>query len=112
MSERGDRIIKALQNVVDFTNGDTTKCIVRKRKTEAQPIKEYTQNDIKALRNGNNISQRLFAEIMGVTPQAVEAWEAGKRKPTGTAKRLFQIMEQNPDLVESILIREEVQPRV
>ena len=105
MSERGTRLIEALQNVIDFQNGDTSKCIVRKRKSHAKPLKEYTQEEIKAVRSKNNISQRLFAEILGVTPQAVEAWEAGKRKPTGTAVRLFQLIEHDNSIIDALLIK-------
>ena len=105
MSRNGEALVKSLQNVIDFQNGDTKKCIVRKRKIEVQPLKEYTHEEIKALRNEQQVSQVIFAEIMGVTPQAVEAWEAGKRKPTGTAKRLIQLIEQNPNIIDNMLVK-------
>ena len=105
MSRNGEALIKSLQNVIDFENGDSDKCIVRRRKIDVRPLKEYTQEEIKALRNGRQVSQVIFAEIMGVTPQAVEAWESGKRKPTGTAKRLIQLIEQDPNIIDNLLIK-------
>ena len=57
------------------------------------------------IRNQNNISQRLFAEILGETPQALESWEAGKRKPTGTAIRLFQLIERDNSIIDELLIK-------
>jgi len=106
MSERGERIIKSLQSVIDFQNGDKTKCRVRTYKApDIEPIQEFTKEEIKEIRQKVDLPQTRFAELLGVSPRSVEAWEAGTRKPTGTAKRLFQMIDKNPNALDSIIRR-------
>jgi len=49
------------------------------------------------------LPQRYFAELLGVTLKSVEAWESGKRQPTGTAKRLFQLIEKEPSIINVVI---------
>jgi len=107
MSVRGERIIKSLQQAIDFQNGDKTKCRVKMvEKPELEPLAEYPKEKIREIRQKNNFTQKYFAELLGVSSKSVEAWEEGKRKPTGTAIRLFQLMELNPDMVNNALIKQ------
>ncbi len=104
-----DSLKRGLQNIIDYQNGDVSKCVVRsgaRQTKKAVPVKEYSKEEIKALRNGNHLSQRFFAEIMGVTPQTVEAWEAGKSKPSGTASRLFQLIEHDKNVLEEMILQQ------
>lgn len=43
----------------------------------------WTPEGIKALRTSLGLTQRQFAERLGVHPMAVHYWETGKRSPTG-----------------------------
>ena len=92
MSEQFESIKRGLEQIIAFENGDTSvKCRVRTVTIpDVEPIVEYSKEKIKELRQKNNFTQKTFADVLGVTPKAVEAWEAGKRKPSGTANRLFQ----------------------
>jgi putative transcriptional regulator len=106
MSERGERIIKSLQNIIDFQNGDKTKCRVRVVNVpEIEPLIEFSKEKIKEIRLKNNFTQEHFSEVLGVTKKSVEAWETGKRKPTGTAKRLFQLIEKDPAVINYMVRR-------
>ena len=92
MSERGESILKGLRDIVDFQNGDKTKCRVRVvTAPDIEPLAEFPKEKIREIRFKNDFTQEHFAELMGVTKKSVEAWEAGTRRPTGTAKRLFQL---------------------
>ena len=104
MSKRGERVITSLQSVIDFQNGDTSKCRIRTVKTyNIEPIQEFSKEEIKAIRYKTNLPQTGFAELLGVSSRSVEAWEAGTRKPTGTAKRLFQLIEKDPNIISAII---------
>jgi len=106
MSERGEKIIKSLQNIIDFQNGDKTKCRIRVvRAPEIEPLEEFPKEKIREIRFKNDFTQEHFAEFLGVTKKSVEAWEAGTRKPTGTAKRLFQLIEKDPNIINSMVRR-------
>ena len=70
------------------------------------PIKKYTSQEIKALREKNKFTQVYFGELLGVSLKTVQAWEAGTSKPNGTALRIFQILEQNPHALDKYILVE------
>ena len=99
-----ESIMEGLQQAIDFKNGDTSKGRVRLVEVpNIEPVTEYSKEKIKEIRQRINLPQKYFAELVGVTPKAVEAWETGTRKPTGTAKRLFQLMENDPNIMNSLI---------
>ena len=109
MSEqsRGERVIESLKQIIDFENGDTSKGRVHiVEKPAIEPVADYSKDQIREIRRKNNFTQKTFAEFIGVTPKAIEAWEAGTRKPTGTVRRLFQIMEKDLDVISDMIIRQ------
>jgi DNA-binding transcriptional regulator YiaG len=57
---------------------------------------------IKRLRTSLGKTQDVFAQLVGTTKKAVESWESGTRKPSGSALRLFQILEKNVHVVEDV----------
>jgi len=106
MSEMGESIIRGLQDIIDFQNGDKSKGRVKIVKMrDIEPIEEYSKEKIKEFRQEKQFTQKDFAELFGVSKKTIEAWEMGTRKPTGTAKRLFQIMEKEPTVM-NIIVRQ------
>lgn len=61
------------------------------------PVKKYSNIQIKRIRNDANMTQRVFANYMGVSPKTVEAWEIGRNKPTGPACRLLSLLEKEKE---------------
>lgn len=58
---------------------------------------KMSKKQIKELReNILNVSQPVFALILGVSPAAVKAWEQGLKQPSGTARRLMQLFKKDP----------------
>ena len=55
------------------------------------PVKKYTNEEIRAIRNKSGMTQTVFANYMGVSKKTVEAWETGRTHPTGPAYRLLDI---------------------
>jgi putative transcriptional regulator len=74
---------------------------------EIEPPPEYSKVDIKEIREGFNVSQPVFAEIIGCSPSAVKAWEQGLKHPSMAARRLLQIISVNQEVVDSILKKKE-----
>jgi putative transcriptional regulator len=55
------------------------------------------RRDIRRLRTQTlGVSQAVFARLLGVSPKLVEAWEAGRNVPAGPVRRLFEIIERDP----------------
>lgn len=60
------------------------------------PIEEFTANEIKDIRKNAGMTQVLFAKYLGVSVKTVEAWEAGRNQPNGTACRMLSITKKDP----------------
>ena len=99
-----ESIMEALQQAVDFKNGDMSKGRIKVVKTvSVSPINEYSREKTREIRQQVNLPQKHFAALLGVSIKSVEAWESGKRQPTGSAKRLFQLIENDPSIVNTII---------
>ena len=57
-----------------------------------EPVKRYTNEEIRAIRNDAHMTQNVFADYMGVSKKTVEAWECGRIHPSGSACRLMYIL--------------------
>ena len=42
------------------------------------------------------MTQVLFAKYLGVSLKTIEAWEAGRNQPNGTACRMLSITKKDP----------------
>ncbi|WP_262423120.1 helix-turn-helix domain-containing protein [Brevundimonas denitrificans] len=51
--------------------------------------------DIKRLRESNNVSQPVFARYLNTSESTVEKWESGAKKPSGAALKLLSIVQKH-----------------
>lgn len=49
-----------------------------------------------------HMTQKAFAEVLGVSRRTVEAWESGKSTPTPTAKKLMYLIGEDHSLVQKL----------
>ena len=68
---------------------------------EIKPSREFqlSNNQIRDIRLKVNLSQQKFAELIGISVATLKNWEQGRRKPTGPANILLQIVEKNPSIL-------------
>jgi putative transcriptional regulator len=66
------------------------------------PVKQYTPEEVRALRTRLHMSQGEFAVLVNVTVATVASWEQGRRPPSAAAARLLQIVD-NPDAFSRIV---------
>jgi putative transcriptional regulator len=59
----------------------------------------FAPAEIKKLRESNNVSQPVFARYLNTSESTVEKWEAGKKKPSGTALKLLAVVQKHGLLV-------------
>ncbi|TCU14650.1 helix-turn-helix domain-containing protein [Rhizobium sullae] len=57
------------------------------------PLRDYTPEEIKKIRNANKVSQAVFAQFINVKKFTVAAWEQGK-KPSRTAIKILGLVER------------------
>ena len=99
-----ESLVESLNQAIDYKKGNKKLARVRvATKPDIEPIEDFPKEKIKEIRYATNLPQKHFAELIGVTQRAVEAWESGTRKPTGSAKRLFQIIEKDPGVINYII---------
>lgn len=65
------------------------------------PIEEFTASEIKEIRKNAGMTQVLFAKYLGVSLKTIEAWEAGRNQPNGTACRMLSITKKDPQFPKS-----------
>jgi putative transcriptional regulator len=58
------------------------------------PLRDYTADDIRKIRNESKVSQAVFAKYLNVKKITVAAWEQGTKKPSGTAVKILDIVER------------------
>lgn len=64
-----------------------------------KPTPIFNAIEIRDIRLRLHLSQLSFAELLGVSVKAVEAWEAGRNQPGGPALRLMDLFVRHPDLI-------------
>jgi len=106
MSGLFESIKQGLNEALEYERGNLTN--VRVDKVTVAPIHMYNANEVKAIRTQHSMTQKLFAEAMGVSVKTVEAWEAGTNKPSGVANRMLELLNRDNTLFErySIVARQ------
>lgn len=61
-----------------------------------QPVSHYDAEEIRDIRLRTGLTQAAFAAFMGVSVKTVEAWEAGRNQPIGSACRLLYLTKSDP----------------
>jgi putative transcriptional regulator len=54
---------------------------------------------IRSIRARLNVSQPVFAELLYVARDTAAKWEQGVRKPSGSALRLLELIEKQPEIL-------------
>lgn len=58
-------------------------------------VHEFTAEQVRALRQENNLSQPVFARFLNVSDKLVKKWERGESKPRGAALKRLSLVEKN-----------------
>ena len=66
------------------------------------PIKPLGPQDITALRHKLNVSQAVFAGLLNVPKVTAISWEKGRRRPTGAALRLLDLIRKKPHILQEV----------
>lgn len=83
------RRMAALDTVIGPADGE-------KDDLEVASPADYDATDIQKLRSELGVSQSVFAELIGVSKVLIESWEQGVRTPSSLARRLLEIVSDDP----------------
>ena len=70
-----------------------------------------TNKFVKELRQKLNMTQTVFAEILGVTKKTIEKWEQGKNPVKGCSARLLYALNENPELINMFYLFDIIEPK-
>lgn len=88
-------IMDGLQEALAYSKGKAAaETFVRKRSLPSVNVAE--------IRTSLGMTQKVFAELLGVSRRTVEAWESGKSTPTPTAKKLMFLIGEDHSLVQKL----------
>jgi putative transcriptional regulator len=68
---------------------------------KAKPSREFNFDnpDVKAIRNQYGLTQRKFAELLGISLSTLRNWEQGRRTPEGPARVLLSVASKHPEAI-------------
>ena len=69
---------------------------LRNLEVEAMPPKK-----IRALREGAQVSQAVFAAVLNTSVSTIQKWEIGEKKPSGPSLKLLSLIERKG--IEAVL---------
>ncbi len=99
----GDLLVQSARDALAYVRGEQTGARVRMRAAAEPaltmaPPEPYDADRIHRLRVRLGLTQRHFADALNVSDKTVKAWEQGVNVPSGSALRLLQIAEMQPDV--------------
>ncbi len=103
MSKAYDSIMRGLKEIEAHQKG---KVRLRTTVLMVEPTPEYDAKAVKRVRQRLKLPQRAFAKLCGVSIKTVEAWESGRNVPNGSARRLFELIEKDQEILtrEGVLV--------
>jgi len=96
MSKIGQDILTGLKEALAHSRGEE----VPGMRVHHVQIAEV---DTKAIRKKLRLTQEQMALALGTSPSGYRKWEQGQRQPSGAARTLLRIMEQEPEAVLRVL---------
>ncbi|MGA2977664.1 MAG: helix-turn-helix domain-containing protein [Spirochaetia bacterium] len=103
MAKAYESIIRGLGEIEAHKKG---KIKLRTTVLIIEPTPRYDAKAVKRIRQSLKLPQRAFARLCGVSQKTVEAWESGRNVPNGSARRLFELIEKDQEILtrEGVLV--------
>jgi putative transcriptional regulator len=94
MTRKSDILSMTLDLATDLHKvGAMDKITLREIEELAVPkVRKFGADEIRQIREKNLVSQPVFASYMNVGKSTVAQWEQGKKKPSGSAARLLDVI--------------------
>ena len=107
MSEFFDEIMYSIDETIEASKKDRLKETII-----IKPVKKYNAEGVKQIRQSLNMTQAVFAGMMGVSQKTVEAWESGRNVPMGPASRFLDLLMENKKNVDYFIINRPMQEMI
>jgi putative transcriptional regulator len=97
MGEAFESIMRGLGEVKAHREG---KLKLKTTTIKIAPLPAYDAGAVKAIRLDLGLSQSVFAQVLGVAKKTVEAWEAGRNVPNGSACRFLEVLRKDNSFIK------------
>lgn len=94
-----EMLVGSAEALADHLSGGRKLTLRSKSVTLPPPVKPLKPSQIRAIRETLNVSQPVFAAMMNITTVTAASWEKGRRRPTGAALRLLDIVRRRPEIL-------------
>ncbi|MFA5551432.1 MAG: helix-turn-helix domain-containing protein [Trueperaceae bacterium] len=81
---------------------DLLASVGQMQRGEAVRRTDVELSPVAAARLHVGLSQREFAELLGVSPRTLQDWEQGRREPTGAARTLLRVAVRHPEVLREL----------
>ncbi len=88
-------IMEGLQEALAYEKGTATAATFARKRS-------LPDVDVAEIRKSLSMTQRVFADMLGVSTRTVESWECGKTTPTPTAKKLMYLIREDHTIVQKL----------
>lgn len=90
-----ENLMEGLEDALAYSKGTPrTGTIVRKR--------SLPDINVHTIRASLNMTQKAFANVLGVSCRTVEAWEIGRSNPSPTARKLMFLIQEDHSLIKKL----------
>lgn len=96
----GDSLVANVEAMAEHLRGKRKITLRTRTLTPPKPIKPIDPKGVAAIRKKLNVSQTVFASLLNVSSVTAISWEKGRRKPSGAALRLLELVRTKPGLFE------------
>lgn len=98
----GDLLIASAKEALAIARGEMAPARVTYAATTTRNVQvaappPFDAKRVRALRRRLDLSQTVFAQVLGVSDKTIKAWEQG-HSPTAPMRRLLEIAEEHPDV--------------
>jgi putative transcriptional regulator len=83
---------------------DLLESVKQMRRGEAARTTRVELSEASEARAKVGLSQKAFAELLGVSTRTLQEWEQGRRSPTGAAKTLLRVAAAHPEVLQELRI--------
>lgn len=88
-------VVAGLNEAIEYKKGNVQ---LRTKDIKIISLPTMKSSEIKAIRKSLNMTQFMFASVVGVSVKTVAAWESGKSTPSGAARRMLTLLQADPEL--------------
>lgn len=100
MSELYNEIMASIDETIESARNNKLRETIF-----VKPVKKYDSKSIRRIRKSLNMTQTVFAGLIGVSQKTVEAWESGRNIPMGPASRVLDLLSEDKSVADRFVIK-------